>query len=174
MAGGKDPPGTRARGRPYAPGYGIPSDPAGMLSWDRVEGHLTEARNYWVATVRPDGRPHVTPVWGLWVGEAFYFGAEPGSRKARNLVENPNVVVHLESGDDVVIVEGGWRSSSVPIRVSLSGSSLPRSPSTEFPLTKSKAPTPCARAWRSPGRTAAHEHSRDGCSITRTDAPSYP
>ena len=107
MAGGKDPSGTRARGRPYASGYGIPSDPAGMLSWDRVEGHLTEARNYWVATVRPDGRPHVTPVWGLWVGEAFYFGAELGSRKARNLVENPNVVVHLESGDDVVIVEGG-------------------------------------------------------------------
>ena len=94
------------RGRPYAPGYGIPSGPEGMLPWDRVDGRMAEARNYWVATVRPDGRPHVTPVWGLWVDETLYFGAGPGSRKARNLAENPNVVVHLESGDDVVILEG--------------------------------------------------------------------
>ncbi len=36
----------------------------------------------------------------------FYFGSGPRSRKARNLAANPNVVVHLESGDDVVILEG--------------------------------------------------------------------
>ena len=97
-------PGTRSR--PYAPGYGIPSHGRGMLSWRRVEEHLSSARNYWVATVRPDGRPHTTPVWGLWVDGAFFFGAGPDTRKARNLAENPYVAVHLESGDDVVILEG--------------------------------------------------------------------
>ena len=92
------------RFRPYAPGYGIPSHRRGMTSWDHVEERMAEAHNYWVATVRPDGRPHATPVWGLWVDRAFYFGA--GRRKGRNLAENPNVAVHLESGDDVVILEG--------------------------------------------------------------------
>src|SRR3712207_1662955 len=67
---------------------------------------MAEARNYWVATVRPDGRPHATPVWGLWVDGAFYFGVAPATRKARNLLKNPNVVVHLEGGEDMVIVEG--------------------------------------------------------------------
>ena len=97
-------PGTRSR--PYAPGYGIPSHGRGMLSWRWVEERLSSARNYWVATVRPDGRPHTTPVWGLWVDGAFFFGAGPDTRKARNLAENPYVAVHLESGDDVVILEG--------------------------------------------------------------------
>jgi PPOX class probable F420-dependent enzyme len=95
-----------ARSRPYAPGYGIPSHSRGMLSWDHVQERMAEARNYWVATVRPDGRPHATPVWGLWVDGALYFGVASGTRKARNLAQNHNVAVQLESGDDVVILEG--------------------------------------------------------------------
>ncbi|MBI2912263.1 MAG: pyridoxamine 5'-phosphate oxidase family protein, partial [Chloroflexi bacterium] len=59
-----------------------------------------------VATTRPDGRPHVTPVWGLWLDESFFFSSDPTSRKGRNLASSPEVVVHLESGDDVVILEG--------------------------------------------------------------------
>lgn len=77
-----------------------------MLSWDHVQERMAEARTYWVATSRPDGRPHATPVWGLWVEGAFYFGVAPTTRKGRNLAQNPNVAVHLESGEDVVILEG--------------------------------------------------------------------
>jgi hypothetical protein len=107
MAANGDPSGESAtRSRSYAPGYGIPSHSRGMLSWDQVEERMAEARNYWVATVRPNGRPHATPVWGLWVHRAFYFGTGPRTRKGRNLAENPNVAVHLESGEDAVIVEG--------------------------------------------------------------------
>ena len=106
MTGRANPPEPPARDRPHAPGYGIPTGPEGMLSWGYVEERMSAARNYWVATTRPDGRPHVTPVWGLWVDGTFYFGGTPHSRKARNLAENPNVVVHLESGDDVVVLEG--------------------------------------------------------------------
>lgn len=46
------------------------------------------------------------PVWGLWWNDAFYFSSEPASVKARNLAANPRVVVHLESGDEVAILEG--------------------------------------------------------------------
>ncbi len=93
------------RSRPCAPGYGIPSSPRGMLPWSFVEERMTAARDYWVATVLPTRGPHLAPVWGLWVEKAFYFGSGPRTRKARNLAENPNVTVHPQ-GDDVVIIEG--------------------------------------------------------------------
>ncbi len=92
--------------RPQAEDYGISTSGDGMLPWSRVSERMSAARNYWVGTTRPDGRPHVAPVWGVWFDETFYFGTGPRSRKGRNLAENPNVVVHLESGDDVVILEG--------------------------------------------------------------------
>jgi len=63
-------------------------------------------RNYWIATTRPDERPHATPVWGVWLDETFYFGTHRRSQKGRNLTTSPEIVVHLESGDDVVILEG--------------------------------------------------------------------
>jgi hypothetical protein len=53
-----------------------------------------------------DGRPHATPVWGVWVEGTLYFGTSRGPHKGRNLATNPALTVHLESGDDVVIIEG--------------------------------------------------------------------
>jgi PPOX class probable F420-dependent enzyme len=86
--------------------YGIHEDADGLLDWSWAAERLAAARNYWVSTTRPDGRPHAMPVWGLWHEDAFYFSSAPSSRKARNLEINPAVVVHLESGDEVVVVEG--------------------------------------------------------------------
>jgi nitroimidazol reductase NimA-like FMN-containing flavoprotein (pyridoxamine 5'-phosphate oxidase superfamily) len=77
-----------------------------MLPWEHVERRLRDARNYWLATTCPDGRPHVAPVWGAWIDGAFYFDGIPTSRWARNLAANPAAAVHLESGEDVAIVEG--------------------------------------------------------------------
>ena len=77
-----------------------------MLEWGWADSRLSAARNYWVATTSPDGRPSVTPVWGVWVDGSVYFGTNARSRKARNLDRNPRVVVHLESGDEVVILNG--------------------------------------------------------------------
>ena len=93
------------RSRPYIPGYGIPTSAEGLLSWSVVEERMVAAREYWVATVHPAGRPHLTPVWGLWVDGRFYFGSGPQTRKARNLAENPSVAVH-PVGEDVLILEG--------------------------------------------------------------------
>jgi hypothetical protein len=89
-------------------GYGLlgPSEGAGLIDWATVEAQLASARTYWIATTRPDGRPHVAPVWGVWVEGALYFGTHDASRKGRNLQAAPHAVVHLESGDEVVIVEG--------------------------------------------------------------------
>ena len=76
------------------------------LPWSHARERLTGSRNYWICTVRPDGRPHSIPVWGFWLDDALYFGTAQTTRKARNLAHNPAVSVHLESGDDVIILEG--------------------------------------------------------------------
>ncbi len=88
------------------PGYGIHSEDEGMLAWEWVEERMAASRNYWICTTRPDARPHAAPVWRAWVDGTLYFGSGPNSRKARNLARNPNVAVHLESGDEAVILEG--------------------------------------------------------------------
>jgi len=76
------------------------------LPFRHAEERLAKSRNYWACTARPDGRPHSIPVWGFWIDGALYFGTARASRKARNLAQNAAVSIHLESGDDVVIVEG--------------------------------------------------------------------
>ena len=88
--------------RPSFPGYGVPDDPAGMLPWSWADERLLAARNYWVATAGP----HASPVWGLWQDGTLLFSCGRDSRKARALAQDARLVVHLESGDDVVIVEG--------------------------------------------------------------------
>ena len=91
--------------RPYVPGYGIPTEAKGMLPWSFAEERLAKAMNYWVCTTTPDGKPHARPVWALWFEGVLCFGGH-GVRWDKNLFANPNVSVHLESGDEVVILEG--------------------------------------------------------------------
>ena len=101
--------------RPALPnGYGIPEDTEGTLPWSFVEEQMAAARNYWIATVRPDSRPHAMPVWGAWLDGKLYIEGSPHTRRHRNLVANPHVVAHLESGDQVVIVEGEAYESGKP------------------------------------------------------------
>lgn len=100
--------------RPGMRNYGVSEGEEGLLSWEWVSGRMSESRNYWISTTRPDGRPHAAPVWGVWLEDMLYFGTAPGSRKARNLTHNPNVAVHLESGDEVVIVEGVAEELAAP------------------------------------------------------------
>jgi pyridoxine/pyridoxamine 5'-phosphate oxidase len=105
---------TPASAGPAGCHAGIPDVPAmyGLkqrkkyLPFGYAEKRLEKARNYWICTARPDGRPHSIPVWGFWIDGGIYFGTARSSRKARNLVNNPALSIHLESGDDVVILEG--------------------------------------------------------------------
>ena len=84
--------------------YGAPAPPGDLLPWSWAQQQLVAARNYWIATTRPDGRPHCRPVWGVWLADGFWFST--GSLARHNLAANPQITVHLESGDQVVIVEG--------------------------------------------------------------------
>ena len=97
---------TPQRDRPHIPGYGVPETQDGMLSWDWAVERLTSAIHTWIGTTRPDGHPHAAPVWAVWVDGAIVFESGPRSRRARNIAANPAVVAHVESSDDVVIVEG--------------------------------------------------------------------
>ena len=63
----------------------------------------------WLSTVRPDGRPHLVPVWYLWDGRTILIFSQPRAQKVRNLLHNRQVVLALntaDEGEDVVIVEG--------------------------------------------------------------------
>lgn len=83
--------------------YGITGDAEGA-SWTEAEAKLAASRNYWVSTTRANGAPHAKPIWGLWHDGALWFGS--GGVAGRNLQRDPRISVHLESGDDVVILEG--------------------------------------------------------------------
>ena len=103
MTGDREP----EAGRPYIPGYGL-SDNDGLLPWSWAEARLSEAHTYWLTTVRPDGRPHVMPVWGVWLDGRFYFTTGAETRKAKNLASEPRCVVSAGKGtdDEAVVLEG--------------------------------------------------------------------
>jgi len=88
--------------------YGIwaADEGAGLLEWGWAAERLERARNYWISSASASGRPHAAPVWGIWLEGVLYFSTARGSRKGLNLAENPLAVVHLESGDEVVTLEG--------------------------------------------------------------------
>jgi PPOX class probable F420-dependent enzyme len=80
----------------------------------------------WLSSVRPDGRPHLVPVWFLWDGAAILIFSKPAAQKVRNLRHNPQVMLALDSadeGEDVVLLEG---------RAELLGEAAPRSTLPEY------------------------------------------
>jgi PPOX class probable F420-dependent enzyme len=90
------------------PGYGIlPADQgSGLIPWAEAERRLAAAHDYWVATVRPDGAPHVMPVWGVWLDGRVWFSSALASRKARNLAADQRCSVTTDDARDPVVVEG--------------------------------------------------------------------
>jgi len=96
----------------FPPGY--LENPKTLLTWDYVERRLTEAKNYWLCSTRPTGRPHVVPRWAVWLGGQLYYDGSPETRHARNIAANAQVVVHLESGDEALIVEGEAHAAPKP------------------------------------------------------------
>jgi general stress protein 26 len=83
------------------------SDNATATPWPKARGQLEKADIYWLATVRPDGRPHATPLLAIWLDGALYFCTGPSERKAKNLAHNSQVVIttgcNVLEGLDVVV-----------------------------------------------------------------------
>lgn len=78
------------------------------VSWEQVSDALARAELYWLTTVRGDGRPHVTPLCGVWAGGAFVFCTGAGEQKARNLEHGSAAAVTTgvntwKDGLDVVV-----------------------------------------------------------------------
>ncbi|GGT63524.1 MULTISPECIES: pyridoxamine 5'-phosphate oxidase family protein [Streptomyces] len=88
------------------PRYSAPEAAAG--DWSEAVARLSAAEVYWLTTVRPDGRPHVTPLIAVWSEGALHFCTGPDERKARNLSANPRVALttgtnSLSEGFDLVV-----------------------------------------------------------------------
>ena len=90
------------------PGYGTlpPTEGGGLLPWSWAEHRLTNARDYWVASILPDGRPHVMPAWGVWLDDALWFSSSGRSRKARNLAADPRCTMTTDLPTEPVVVHG--------------------------------------------------------------------
>lgn len=86
---------------PYMFGQRMGQDP---LPWSWAEERLIAAENYWICTTRPDRRPHARPVWAVWLDGRLMFST--GSLAAGNLAHSRAISVHLESSEEVVILDG--------------------------------------------------------------------
>ena len=121
--------------RPHMPGYGIAAAGDGrLLPWSWATDRLGASHEFWLATVRPDGRPHVMPVWAVWTEGALWFSASPGSCKTRNLAVNPRVVMTTDNPHEPVIVEGDARAVTEPERISAFAGWVNVKYATEYPV----------------------------------------
>jgi nitroimidazol reductase NimA-like FMN-containing flavoprotein (pyridoxamine 5'-phosphate oxidase superfamily) len=95
--------------KPVAEKLDIPSEygnPTQRLEWADVKRRLESAIVYWIASTRPDGRPHVIPRDGMWLDGGLYYGGSPKTVHHRNITHNPHVAVHVGDGQEAIIVEG--------------------------------------------------------------------
>lgn len=84
------------------------SEDASPTSWAKAREHLQKAEVYWLSTVRPDGRPHVTSLVAVWLDGSLYFCTGQTERKAKNLVHNAHCIITtgcniLSDGLDLVV-----------------------------------------------------------------------
>src|ERR1700688_382877 len=84
------------------------SENAQAKPWPDALAELDKATLFWVVSVRQDGRPHVTPVVGVWADDAFYFSSGAAEQKSRNLAANPHCSVITgcntwDAGFDVIL-----------------------------------------------------------------------
>lgn len=94
-------------------GYGAP-----LIPWEKVQARLDAGvsqapgtggpnrHTSWLATIEPDGRPHVMPVGALWIDGAYFFTSGPGTRKSRNLAADPRCSITVAIDPFDVVVEG--------------------------------------------------------------------
>ncbi len=92
--------------RPEIPGeYGL-SRATEYVTWDHVANRLADARAYWLGTVGPTGRPSVRPVDGVFVDGTLFIGGSQETAWVQHVQAHPDVSIHLDGLDDVVIIDG--------------------------------------------------------------------
>jgi len=106
----------------------------------RIDRLLRSEPVVWMSTVRPDGVPHLIPIWFSWDGEAILIASKPAAQKVRNIRENPVVMLALGRPDadfDVGLLEGRAELLDVPSSELLPASHLAkyRAPMAAIGLT---------------------------------------
>jgi hypothetical protein len=81
-------------------------DTSTIIPWAEIRDSLAEAGTTWLATVRPDGRPHVVPLGALWLDGTYYFTTGQDTVKGTNLAHNPHCVISLASRGVDLVFEG--------------------------------------------------------------------
>ena len=71
------------------------------MEWSDVAAHLTGQAH--IATVRPDGSPHVARVWPAVDAPTIWIGTRASSGKARNLRANPGAALMFEPAGEAYI-----------------------------------------------------------------------
>ena len=94
------------------------SEDATPTAWAKAREHLQKAEVYWLSTVRPDGRPHVTSLVAVWLDDALYFCTGETERKAKNLSDNAHCIITtgcntLSDGLDLVVEGEAVRMTDV-------------------------------------------------------------
>ena len=74
--------------------------------WRTLEARLSREATIWLATVRADGRPHMAPLWYIWLDGNIYVATGADTQKYANLRGNQSVALALPDASNVVIVEG--------------------------------------------------------------------
>jgi hypothetical protein len=123
-----------------------------LLDWDRVQSRLEEGfsqapdtggpnrHTCWLATINPDGSPHVNGIGAIWVDGAFWFETGETTRKGKNVARDPRCTLSLATHDFDIVVEGDahqirdpatvakmaerWAAVGWPCRVDDSGGAL--------------------------------------------------
>jgi nitroimidazol reductase NimA-like FMN-containing flavoprotein (pyridoxamine 5'-phosphate oxidase superfamily) len=84
----------------------LPDDTRPQPTWSDVSRHLAEADTYWLATIRPDGAPHVIPVLAVWSDGGVHFAAGRTSRKAANLSRDARCTITTSTPGIDLVVQG--------------------------------------------------------------------
>jgi PPOX class probable F420-dependent enzyme len=94
----------------------LPSEPShdAPTSWDEGLTHLRDGQWYWLATIRPDGRPHLRPILALWVDGSMYFASNTRSRKAKNVESDGRCAICVQDDEAHAVLEGDAKRVTDP------------------------------------------------------------
>jgi hypothetical protein len=94
-------------------GYGAPA-----IAWASVVERLGQSigqgpgaggpdrHTFWLATINPDGRPHVVPLGVGWIDDRFYFTSGLGTRKSKNLERDARCTLTVATDRFDLSIEG--------------------------------------------------------------------
>jgi nitroimidazol reductase NimA-like FMN-containing flavoprotein (pyridoxamine 5'-phosphate oxidase superfamily) len=135
---------------------------ATATSWATATGELEQAEVFWLATVRPDGRPHVTPLIALWMDGALYFSTGAEERKAKNLAQNAHCI--LTTGRNELNEEG--------LDLVVEGDAMPVTDNAELQRVADLYESKYGSAWHYDVRDGAIVGNQDNIALVFKVAPS--